>query len=131
MAESIFQAFANYKKETEGDKYEGMSKTYVPSIDDGWKENTYTIHQDSVKQEVVNTEEIIYKVQFMSSKTKLDLNSSTFKSIQSVSFVYENGWYKYMSGETNNFVLAKTIKSDLVNLGYKDAFIVTIKGNNE
>lgn len=137
MAESIFQAFANYKKEIEGDKYTGMSKTYIPSTGEFKEDDTQTNNQsNSTDQstnnvEKVNPDEIVYKVQFMSSKSLLDLNSSTFKSIKLVSYVHENGWYKYMSGETNDFSSAKTIKSDLVSLGYKDAFIVTYKGGEK
>ena len=130
MSESIFQAFASYKKDIEGDKYAGMSKTYVPSSGE-FKEDTHqtqNTNQSTDIVEKVNPEEIVYKVQFMSSKTLIDVNSSTFKSIKSVSYVYENGWYKYMSGETNDISSAKTIKSDLVSLGYKDAFIVSFKG---
>jgi hypothetical protein len=36
-----------------------------------------------------------------------------------------------MSGETNSLTSAKSIKSDLVNLGYKDAFIVSFKGTEK
>jgi N-acetylmuramoyl-L-alanine amidase len=131
MAESIFQAFAGYKKDIEGDKYAGMSKTYIPSSGEFKEEpnNTQnTTNETTDTAEKVNPKEIVYKVQFMSSKTLIDLNSSSFKSIKSVSYLYENGWYKYMSGETNDFSSAKTIKSDLVSLGYKDAFIVSFKG---
>jgi N-acetylmuramoyl-L-alanine amidase len=134
MAESIFQAFANYKKEIEGDKYAGMSKTYIPSTGDDFKEdntkveNTNQVNQDP---EVINTNETVYKVQFLSSKSKLDLQSSAFKSIKDVSYVFEGGWYKYMAGSTNQLTTAKTIKSDLVSLGYKDAFIVSFKGGQK
>lgn len=143
MAESIFQAFANYKKETEGDKYGGMSKTYYPSSGGDFKEddtkvtnnsnNTNNTQQEENKEdsETVNKDEVVYKVQFLSSKSELDLSSKTFKSIKKVSFVLENGWYKYMSGETNSLTSAKSIKSDLVNLGYKDAFIVSFKGTEK
>jgi N-acetylmuramoyl-L-alanine amidase len=143
MAESIFQAFANYKKETEGDKYGGMSKTYYPSSGGDFKEddnkvtnnsnNTNNTQQEENKEdsETVNKDEVLYKVQFLSSKSELDLSSKTFKSIKKVSFVLENGWYKYMSGETNSLTSAKSIKSDLVNLGYKDAFIVSFKGTEK
>jgi N-acetylmuramoyl-L-alanine amidase len=137
MSESIFQAFAKYKKEVEGDKYQGMSKTYYPSTGEEFKDDQKeektddNNHQSTENKEEVNTNELVYKVQFLSSKTKLDLGSSTFKSINEVSFVYENGWYKYMSGNTNLFSFAKTIKSDLVSLGYKDAFIVSFKGDQK
>ncbi len=143
MAESIFQAFARYKKETEGDKYEGMSKVYTPSNGEEFKdektvnkEKTDTVTENHSKEEVKNetnitSDELVYKVQFLSSKSKIDLSSSTFKSIKEVSYVYENGWYKYMSGKASNISSAKTIKSDLVNLGYKDAFIVSFKGDKK
>lgn len=132
MAESIFQAFANYKKETEGDKYMGMSKTYTASNGDEFKETTIVIENiETQVSETLKVDEIVFKVQFLSSKSKIELNSSTFKEIKSVSYVYENGWYKYMSGETNNISSAKTIKSELESLGYKDAFIVSFKGNEK
>ncbi len=132
MSESIFQAFANYKKEIEGDKYVGMFKTYIPNTGE-FKEGTNTnqITNTTNQVENVNPEEVVYKVQFMSSKSLLDLGSSTFESMKSVTYVYENGWYKYMSGETNDFSSAKAIKSDLVGLGYKDAFIVSFKGTEK
>jgi len=139
MAESIFQAFVNYKKEIEGDRYLGMSKEYTPTSgsfkeddtppkNNEVKDNTDSVNHDN---EVVNSNETVYKVQFLSSKTKIDLNSKDFKSIKKVTYVYENGWYKYMSGETNDMSAAKSIKSDLVTLGYKDAFIVSFKGNQK
>jgi N-acetylmuramoyl-L-alanine amidase len=141
MSESIFQAFAKYKKEVEGDKYQGMDKTYVPNSGEELKDeqpqkqdqNQHTNNDSNTQmhQGEVNTNELVYKVQFLSSKSKLELGSSVFKSIPEVSFVYENGWYKYMSGNTNLFSSAKTIKSDLVSLGYKDAFIVSFKGDQK
>ncbi len=138
MSESIFQAFANYKKETEGDKYAGMSKVYTPSNGDVFKEDETNTNNIEINQttetntnEVINADELVYKVQFLSSKSKIELSSSTFKSINSVSFVYENGWYKYMSGETNSLVSAKSIKSYLVDKGYTDAFIVSFKGTEK
>ena len=137
MAESIFQAFSRYKKQTEGDKYQGMSATYYPSTGNDWEEpktnDTHTNQTDhsNHQEETVNTDEKVYKVQFLSSKSKQDLSSSAFRSIQTISYIYENGWYKYMSGETNSFSAAKTILADLVNLGYKDAFIVSFKGSEK
>lgn len=147
MAESIFQAFARYKKETEGDKYEGMSKVYTPSNGDEFKDEVPVNNENSDQhtnnqgsnnnKEEINTDtnsqkdELVYKVQFLSSKSKIELNSSTFKSIKEVSYVYENGWYKYMSGKASTISLAKTIKTELVDLGYKDAFIVSFRGDKK
>ncbi len=137
MAQSIFQAFASYKKEIEGTAYKGMSKTYVPGNSSGYKEENTDNGQKNndpeitKQEEPIKTDEIIYKVQFLSSKSKIEEGSSTFTSIKKLSYVFENGWYKYMAGETNDFSLAKTIKSDLVSLGYKDAFIVSFKGNEK
>jgi len=147
MAESIFQAFARYKKETEGDKYEGMSKVYTPSNGDEFKDNV-PVKEDKTDTNTnndgannaenedktdtnTNNNELVYKVQFLSSKSKIELNSSTFKSIKEVSYVYENGWYKYMSGKTSTISSAKSIQSSLVTLGYKDAFIVSFKGDKK
>lgn len=135
MSEGIFQAFASYKKETEGENYKGMSKTYVPSkgqyIDEKIvikeNENSNTLNPTNP----VDENAIVYKVQFLSSKTALDLNSPTFKQIKEVSYIQENGWFKYMSGNTTDFNKAQIIKSDLASLGYKDAFIVKFKGSEK
>lgn len=135
MSESIFQAFANYKKEVEGEKYQGMSKTYVPSKGVFVEEKVVIKEETPMKEDKVNLSidenAIVYKVQFLSSKTALDLKSSTFKSIPEVSFIEENGWFKYMAGKTTELDKAQSIKSDLVNLGYKDAFIVKFKGSEK
>lgn len=137
MAESIFQAFVKYKKETEGSSYAGMSAAYKgvqdkpADKDDKPVENNQNSstnnHQDDKPSETVKDTEPVYKVQFLSSKSKVNTNESKYKSIQNISYDYEGGWYKYMSGKTNDITKAREIKKDLVALGYTDAFIICTK----
>jgi len=137
MAESIFQAFIRYKKEVEGTKYLGLSKEYKPRDGSTFNEPVNNVNNYHPTIEPVDStstmssNQVVYKVQFMSSKTKLDTHDNKFKSIESISYIYENGWYKYMSGAATDLSSAKTVRSHLVGLGYTDAFIVSFKGNEK
>lgn len=131
MSESIFQAFYKYKKEIEGDKYAGMSKEYKSkdiTVKTEKKDTTTKVVKDNNTNEVKgNNNGVVYKVQFLSSKKKLDTNSTTFSKIKKISYDFENEWYKYMSGEEKTLDDAKKVLSSLVDLGYKDAYIIQIK----
>src|SRR5687767_13360139 len=58
MAESIFQAFANYKKEIEGDRYAGMSKTYVPTSGEFKQDNPQYTTQTNNPDHTITVEKV-------------------------------------------------------------------------
>jgi N-acetylmuramoyl-L-alanine amidase len=94
---------------------------------------TDTVKQsDSVKQQVAakeNGDEIIFKVQFITSPVKIPIGSPKLKSIKDVSYYIEKDLYKYTTGANSDF--AKSIKycEEVKSLGFSDAFVVAFRAN--
>lgn len=145
MAESIFQAFVDYKKSVEKAGFAGLKKTFIPSKsvkkDDVPKDapKKEEPKKEEPKKEEPKKEEtspssthtsvktesgVIFKVQFMSSKNKIQESSPEFKNIPKVSVVYSDNWYRYFAGNETSLESIQEIKKIVVNQGYKDAFIV-------
>lgn len=140
MAESIFQAFVDYKKSVEKSGFAGLKKPFIPSKsikkegnskeepkkeetkkEEPKKEETsLTTNNASIKSE----SGIIFKVQFMSSKNKVQESAPELKNIPKVSVVYSDNWYRYFAGNETSLESIQEVKKIVVNQGYKDAFIV-------
>jgi len=75
-----------------------------------------------------NNHNIIYKVQIMTSNTKLKNNSLIFKGFD-VSEYFHKGLYKYTTGDFNNLDNAKYEMNKIRKAGFKDAFIVKFMNN--
>lgn len=140
MAESIFQAFVDYKKSVEKSGFAGLKKPFIPSKsikkegnskeepkkeetkkEEPKKEETsLTTNNTSIKSE----SGIIFKVQFMSSKNKVQESAPELKNIPKVSVVYSDNWYRYFAGNETSLESIQEVKKIVVNQGYKDAFIV-------
>ncbi|HRS54098.1 MAG TPA: N-acetylmuramoyl-L-alanine amidase [Bacteroidales bacterium] len=76
-----------------------------------------------------NTDIITFKVQFATSSTKKSLNSPEFKDLENVSVYFHQGIYKYTVGDLNNLEDAINLQKEMINKGYKDAFVVAFKNN--
>ncbi|HEY9113206.1 MAG TPA: N-acetylmuramoyl-L-alanine amidase [Bacteroidales bacterium] len=107
MASAIYRAFKEYK------------------IDYEKENNKETISEN--KEVETKTETIEYRVQFYTSPTELDVNSSKLKGITEVSKYYHNGLYKYTSGHFSNLNDASNHQALLRKKGYDDAFVVAFK----
>lgn len=72
----------------------------------------------------------VFKIQFLSSSTKLANNDKRLKGLQPVEYFVENGTYKYTYGASTNY---NTVKSKLktVTTKFKDAFIIAFKNDNK
>jgi N-acetylmuramoyl-L-alanine amidase len=90
------------------------------------------VEKDAVKEETVTTasseknNEVIYKIQILTSDKKLPEKDKRFKGYDEISFYIEKGIYKYTYGATTDYqkiltMYRKTIKD------FKDAFIIRIK----
>jgi len=75
-----------------------------------------------------NPKNIIYKVQIMTSNTKLKSNSLIFKGYN-VSEYFHKGLYKYTTGDFNNIENANYEVNKIKKSGFKDAFIVKFMNN--
>lgn len=71
-----------------------------------------------------NASGLVFKVQFMISKTMISTTSKQFKDIPSVNYYLHQGMYKYTAGNESSFDNAIKIKAEMVRQGYKDAFVI-------
>jgi N-acetylmuramoyl-L-alanine amidase len=143
MASAIFQAFAEYKKEVEGDQYAGMKKEFKPIARSEYKAHkssasTATETNDQKPKESTekeNTENsapltgIRFKVQFLSSPRKLSLDDQAFKGISQIEMVEVNGMYRYTAGNETTLDAATALQKSIREKGYSDAFVVAFNGS--
>ena len=86
-----------------------------------------------INSKMVNTEsdtknqEIIFKVQIISSSTRLAKNSSQFKRLESVWEYKDSGLYKYTVGNQKDLKSASVLQSELQRKGFSGAFVVVFK----
>src|SRR6185312_4988640 len=87
---------------------------FVPTIDSAAK-------NDSTR--------IVYKVQFAVSPKPLQMHDAKYAGIPQIEMYQDNANYKYTAG--NYYVLSDAVElqTKMRNDGYKDAFVVTFKGN--
>ena len=69
-------------------------------------------------------QEIIFKVQIVSSSTPLAKNSSQFKKMESVWEYKDNGLYKYTVGNQKDIKSAYALQVELRKKGFSGAFVV-------
>ena len=86
-----------------------------------------------LNSKMVNTEsdtknqEIIFKVQIISSSTRLAKNSSQFKRLESVWEYKDSDLYKYTVGNQKDLKSASALQSELRRKGFSGAFVVAFK----
>ena len=73
------------------------------------------------------TEEIFFKVQVISSNTRLAIDSPSFKWLKNVSEYADNGRYKYTVGNQKDLKSASELQSQLRKKGFEGAFVVAFK----
>ena len=139
MASAIFQAFAEYKKEVEGDQYAGMKKEFKPIARSEYKvHQSFSNTEEQKPKEVTEKQnqenltqpnEIRFKVQFLSSPRKLSLDDQAFKGISQVEMVEVNGMYRYTSGNETSLEAATALQKFLREKGFADAFVVAFNGS--
>ena len=71
--------------------------------------------------------EIIFKVQVLSSGTRLAKNSQRFKGLKNVWEYKDGGFYKYTVGNKKDLKSASELQSELRRKGFTGAFVVTFK----
>ena len=128
IALSIYRAFKQYKNELES-KSTGnfeLNSDKKKKNTSTKKTTTKTIKTETNKPVKNKTNQVVYKIQFKSSPTKLNINSAEFKKLKKVNFYYEKGRYKYTCGEEINYKNAANLLSE-IKKKYKDAFIVRFK----
>lgn len=115
MANAMFTAFENYKKELEG----------VQSRQNQQKNNTIE-NQEVIKTQTStdNSEGLVYSVQIETSESSIPFDHSKFKGLK-VAEYKQDGFYKYTTGEFGkDFKAANNYKNELRGNGFQHAFVV-------
>ena len=91
------------------------------------------ISKVKITSKMVNTEpdtinqEIILKVQILSSSTRLENNSPKFNGLKDVWEYKDKGLYKYTVGNQIDLKSASELQSEVRNKGFSGAFVVAFK----
>ncbi|MBP1615048.1 MAG: N-acetylmuramoyl-L-alanine amidase [Bacteroidetes bacterium] len=144
LAKGIYRAFLTYKREHEI-RVTGTSRTIVPADD---KEDYKTeekpdssLHRAMTKEQlptqqtiskdnIRNSEEIIFKVQILTSATLLNQNDKRFKGLKEVENYQEGGIYKYTYGASTDYNKVLKTRRSIVN-DFKDSFIIAFKNGKK
>jgi hypothetical protein len=103
---------------------------------EGAKEKAHTDRDSSeikINAKVDNTDldslgqEIIFKVQFISSDILLSINSSKLMGLKNVWVYEDDGLYKYTVGNKKDLKSAYVLQSELRRKGFVGAFVVAFK----
>ena len=81
----------------------------------------------SIELKKLDTNKPIFKTQLKASASKIDTKPENFNGLNNISFVLEKDYYKYMYGETNDYVVAKMQLLEAKTKGYDSAFIVAFR----
>ena len=81
---------------------------------------------DIAKSGKIN-QEIIFKVQVLSSEKPLASNSPRFKGLKNVWEYKDGGLYKYTIGNKRDIQSASALQSELREKGFSDAFVVAFQ----
>ena len=75
----------------------------------------------------IKNHEVIFKVQIISSSTRLATNSPRLKGLKNVWEYKDNGLYKYTIGNQKDLKSASALQSEFRRKGFDEAFVVTFK----
>lgn len=87
------------------------------------KTSTADSHSTAGKKSADNSDQIIYKIQFLTSPTKLKNNDSKLKGLSPVDFYKDGGVYKYTVGEYTSQADAIARMKKIKPL-FRDAFVI-------
>ncbi|MBN1340960.1 MAG: N-acetylmuramoyl-L-alanine amidase [Bacteroidales bacterium] len=108
IAESIFNAFSDYKSD-----FEKVNLSVEPLV------------KKELPVEVKKDERVVsFRVQFASYKKEKSPEFRKFKGIPDISVYEHDGHYKYTAGNEPTPEAANSLKAGLIDLGYRDAFVV-------
>ena len=118
MAQSMFDAFVNYKNATEGRTVVGGTSVQH-NIEPAPVQSNNAQAQEKVKEQG-----LIFKVQIETASKAISTKSSHFKGLEIFEY-QDNSLYKYCAGYfPNNLQGAKNYKDELTKMGFSNAFVV-------
>ncbi len=126
MAEGIYRAFLNYKREHEL-RLTGAGKTIIPSEQE---ENTTPKIVPIVAESATNDSEITFKIQILTSSRPLTQNDKRLKGLKDVDYYKEGGIYKYTYGASTDYNKVLRTKRTIT-ARFKDAFIIAFRNGEK
>ena len=131
IARAIYNAFADFKYDH--DRKQGNLATVTdiqpipsPIITEDFEEEIFSpaVSQNAPVNE--RREEILYKIQILTSDKKIPVNDKKFKGYKEISYYLDKGIYKYTYGSTSDY---RKIQNMLVKASkdFKGAFIIRMK----
>jgi N-acetylmuramoyl-L-alanine amidase len=132
IAKSIYNAVRDYKLSVEkGNKSFPLAENILTKdISDYSTASQEQVNQSvennntTVAEKSQNASGLVFRVQFMISKTMIATSAKQFKDIPSVNYYLHQGMYKYTAGNESSFDKALKVRAEMVQRGYKDAFVV-------
>ncbi|PKP45124.1 MAG: N-acetylmuramoyl-L-alanine amidase [Bacteroidetes bacterium HGW-Bacteroidetes-11] len=132
IAKSIYNAVRDYKLSVEkGNKSFPLAENILTKdISDYSTASQEQVNQSvennntTVAEKSQNASGLVFRVQFMISKTMIATSAKQFKDIPSVNYYLHQGMYKYTAGNESSFDKALKVRAEMVRRGYKDAFVV-------
>ena len=122
MAQSMFQAFVNYKNATEGKTVVGG--TTIQNNTDTKTTESSPNKPVEIPKETVKEQGLVFKVQIETSNKAVSTKSSHFKGLEIFEY-QDNTLFKYCAGSfPNDLQGAKNYKNELIQLGFTNAFVV-------
>jgi N-acetylmuramoyl-L-alanine amidase len=133
MVDALYDAFVSYKRQLEkkngGQPIEHGKNTTIhttPSNPTPIVNNRTQTSTPSTSTAVATEGNIIFKVQFLVSKTKYKEGNAKFKGVRNVDSYLENGFYKYTTGATSDVDAINKTRNDVAKK-FPDAFLIAYK----
>jgi len=130
MAQGIYRAFLNYKREQEI-RLTGVSRTIVPAEPLNIETATTSANHlpDSnlpTGQQKAGNTDITFKVQILTASRPLAKNDRRLKGLKGVEYYKEKGIYKYTCGASADYNQVLRTRRSLLPR-FKDAFIIAFR----
>ena len=125
---ALYDSFTHYKKQLEikngGQAFERSQNTTIHTTTT--QPTTTPQPQATSTATATPLGDIVFKVQFLVSKTKYKSGNAIFKGVRDVDNMYENGYYKYTTGATSSVDAANNLKAEVARK-FPDAFLIAYK----
>ena len=133
IAQNIFEAFRQYKRNVEGlpDDTQSYGKAYTAPAE--VKTEQVAVEKKVTTEKKVATEKkkeakpvTYYKIQFMTTSSKINTKEKKFSKMKTISYTKVDNKYKYTTGKFKSKSEAQEYLKSVKKMGYKDAFIVEV-----